>query len=324
MNSVVTNNGPNKGLVQRAVFTDESKEVDLLGLFHRDILFSERLLLNSVDLRIKLIRNNDAFCLMGIWASEFVLKITAASLICNQENLFLGAIPKDVVLGMVHHSTFAGRRDLSPFNFRHNNVEYLVLCQDGRQVPAKAFQPQFDHGSSGYTLFVFNLESTEDSDALSPISSGNLRLEMRFRVPLPHTTTLSVYACDHSILEINAKRQTPTNTSSSAAAPSGQYPALSAPNDDPILILLPDWMCPVNLMGRDLLVKSGASILCGADGLIVTFPTGQLFNCSVGTLRPHSQMFLAADNSPNAEGEWADIYWGLVQPEPQEGGGVHS
>ena len=58
--------------------------------------------------------------------------------------------------------------------------------------------------------------------------------------------------------------------------------------------------CPVNLMGRDLLVKSGASILCAADGLIVTFPNGQSFNCSVGTLQPHSQMFLAADNSPSA------------------------
>eukprot|EP00064_Thunnus_orientalis_P014574 superscaffoldBa00002550_g14620 len=62
MDSIVTNNSPNKGLVQRAVFTDESKEVDLLGLFHRDIFFSERLLLKY------------AFCLMGTRASEFVLK----------------------------------------------------------------------------------------------------------------------------------------------------------------------------------------------------------------------------------------------------------
>lgn len=279
MDSIVINNGPNKGVKQRAAFTAESREVDLLGPLHADIFFCERLLLNSVDLRIKLIRNSDAFSLMGTRDSQFALKITSASLfvkkvtvspavrlghaaalmkgnalyplsrvsvktysipensrICNQENLFLGAMPKYVVLGMVHHDAFTGRRDLSPFNFRHNDVEYLALCQDGRQVPAKAFQPQFDRGNSvrefyhmfsatgrhlkdlplsidrrefneGYALFAFNLEPSEDADALSPVSNGNLRLEMRFRVPLPQTTTLIVYACYDSILEIDSKRQ---------------------------------------------------------------------------------------------------------------------
>lgn len=230
-------------------------------------------------MRIKLIRNSDAFSLMGTRDSQFALKITSASLfvkkvtvspavrlghaaalmkgnalyplsrfsvktysipensrICNQENLFLGAMPKYVVLGMVHHDAFTGRRDLSPFNFRHNDVEYLALCQDGRQVPTKAFQPQFDRGNSvrefyhmfsatgrhlkdlplsidrrefneGYALFAFNLEPSEDADALSPVSNGNLRLEMRFRVPLPQTTTLIVYTCYDSILEIDSKRQ---------------------------------------------------------------------------------------------------------------------
>lgn len=279
MDSIVISNGPNRGIKQRAVFTAESREVDLLGPLHADIFFCERLLLNSVDLRIKLIRNSDAFSLMGTRDSQFALKITSASLfvkkvtvspavrlghaaalmkgnalyplsrvsvktysipensrICNQENLFLGAMPKYVVLGMVHHDAFTGRRDLSPFNFRHNDVEYLALCQDGRQVPAKAFQPQFDRGNSvrefyhmfsatgrhlkdlplsidrrefneGYALFAFNLEPSEDADALSPVSNGNLRLEMRFRVPLPQTTTLIVYACYDSILEIDSKRQ---------------------------------------------------------------------------------------------------------------------
>lgn len=41
------------------------------------------------------------------------------SRICSQENLFPGAMPKYIVLGMVHHEAFTGRRDLSPFNFQH-------------------------------------------------------------------------------------------------------------------------------------------------------------------------------------------------------------
>ena len=160
MDSVVINNGPNRGLVQRGQFSAESAEVDLLGPLHSDIFFCERLMLNSVDLRIKLIRNNDAFCLMGLRDSEFCLKIISASLfvkkvtvspavrlghaaalmkgnalyplsrvcvktysipensrICNQENLFLGAMPRYLALAMVRVDSFSGRRDLSPLTF---------------------------------------------------------------------------------------------------------------------------------------------------------------------------------------------------------------
>ncbi|KAL7389077.1 hypothetical protein ABVT39_026128 [Epinephelus coioides] len=145
-------------------------------------------------------------------------------------------MPKYIVLAMVNHEAFTGKSDLSPFNFAHNDVEYLALCQDARQVSAKAFQPQFNHGLSvrefynmftatgrhlkdlplgidredfnqEYSLFVFNLNTAEDADALSPVSNGCLRLEMRLRVPLPHTTTLIVSACYESFLEINSKHQ---------------------------------------------------------------------------------------------------------------------
>ena len=60
---------------------------------------------------------------------------------------------------------------------------------------------------AGYSLFIFNLNAVVDSEALSPISRGNLRLEMRFGVLLPHSTTLIVYACYDSILEIDSKWQ---------------------------------------------------------------------------------------------------------------------
>ncbi|XP_067435528.1 uncharacterized protein F54H12.2-like [Thunnus thynnus] len=279
MDSIVPINGPNRGLNKRAAFSANSREVHLLGALHTDILFSERLLLNSVDMRIKLTRASDTFCLMCAADGTFRLKIQGASLfikkvnvspavrlghasallrgnalyplsrvsvktysipensrVCNQENLFLGTMPKYIVLGMVNHEAFTGRRNLSPFNFHHYDVEYLALCQDGRQVPSKAFQPQFNQGASvrefynmfvatgrhlkdlplsidreeferGYSLFVFNLTPGEDSDALSPVSNGSLRLEMRFRQPLPNTVILIVYACYDSILEIDSKRQ---------------------------------------------------------------------------------------------------------------------
>lgn len=78
--------------------------------------------------------------------------------------------------------------------------------------------------------------------------------------------------------------------------------------------------CPVNLLGRDMLLKCGASILCSPDGLIVTFPNGYTVNCSVSTAHSTSQMLLMSDNTPGAEGHWADIYWGLVNTPPDTAG----
>lgn len=269
----------NNGLVKRAQRVVGSRPFHVIGPLHADILFCERLLLNNVDLRIKLIKANDDFCLMSPAGSDHKLKILSASLFvkrvtvspavalghaaalrrenalypisriniktysipqnsrtCQQDNLFLGPIPRYVVISMVNHADFVGRRQGNPFNFQHFDLEYLALCQEGRQIPAKAFQPRFDDGdavrefynlytatgrhlkdlplaidlddfSAGYALYVFNLSPNEDTAALAPVSNGSVRLEMRFRTALPQTTTLIVYACYDSILEINSKRE---------------------------------------------------------------------------------------------------------------------
>lgn len=70
--------------------------------------------------------------------------------------------------------------------------------------------------------------------------------------------------------------------------------------------------CPVNLMGRDLLLKCGASILCGSDGLMVIFPNGYALNCSMPTLQFNSQMLLSADVSPISRDLWADVLGALT------------
>lgn len=56
-----------------------------------------------------------------------------------------------------------------------------------------------------YSLCLISL--LDDGEALSTVSSGTLRLEMRFRVPLSNTTTLVVYAFYDSVLEINSGKK---------------------------------------------------------------------------------------------------------------------
>ncbi|KAL6476366.1 hypothetical protein MHYP_G00148650 [Metynnis hypsauchen] len=62
---------------------------------------------------------------------------------------------------------------------------------------------------------------------------------------------------------------------------------------------------PVNLCGRGLLMKMGASILCSPTGLTLTWPNGQITSC-YGETSP-SMYLLSATND-----DMVDIYWGLV------------
>nr|XP_049596960.1 uncharacterized protein LOC125981132 [Syngnathus scovelli] len=150
----------NLGFLRRAQQIARSREFHLTGPLHGDIFFSERHLLNNVDLRLKLTRASDDFCLMSAPDSDSCLKILGTSLflkkvtvspavaighaatlqkgnaryplsqinmktfsipqnsrICHQDNLFLGHIPKQIVIALVNLNSFMGRRDLNPFIF---------------------------------------------------------------------------------------------------------------------------------------------------------------------------------------------------------------
>ncbi|XP_069562199.1 uncharacterized protein [Brachyistius frenatus] len=72
---------------------------------------------------------------------------------------------------------------------------------------------------------------------------------------------------------------------------------------------------PVNLLGRDLLIKLGATILCGPEGLVVSFPNGTDIPCGLTCERSGQYLVRSPDTLH------ADIYWGLLQPshEPTTG-----
>ncbi len=62
---------------------------------------------------------------------------------------------------------------------------------------------------------------------------------------------------------------------------------------------------PVPLLGRDLLIKFGASILCSPQGVIVTFPDGTQVDCSQTAPTGYRQNVLLGGPLKEA----ADIYW---------------
>nr|XP_006632725.1 PREDICTED: uncharacterized protein F54H12.2-like [Lepisosteus oculatus] len=171
--------GRNQRFRKRASYTTQSRKLELLGDIHAVLFFQDQLLLDGVDLKIKLTSNRDPFCLMNndgehklsvLSASLFVKRVRvspgvrlghaealveanpkypidrvqmkvfslpAGIRVCNQENLFLGQLPKVVILGFVDNAAFSGSFTPKPFNFKHYNVNFLAFYADDEQIPTK-------------------------------------------------------------------------------------------------------------------------------------------------------------------------------------------
>ena len=70
----------NAGLTTRKAYIKESKTLPLICKIHSDIFFQKRLLLNGVDLKLKLVRNSDKLVLMAAENATFKVKVINASL----------------------------------------------------------------------------------------------------------------------------------------------------------------------------------------------------------------------------------------------------
>ena len=69
-NPVAADDAANKGLKVRYDFTKESHVVDMMRPIRSDIFLEDRLMLNGVNLRIKLNRAKNSFCLMSSAAAQ--------------------------------------------------------------------------------------------------------------------------------------------------------------------------------------------------------------------------------------------------------------
>jgi len=75
----------NNGLFTRSRFTRGSRSVDMIGRIHADIFFQSRYLLNEVNVKIKLVRSRNTFCVIS--ANEFRVKIDSAIMFVRKVKL---------------------------------------------------------------------------------------------------------------------------------------------------------------------------------------------------------------------------------------------
>lgn len=75
----------NRGLLYRRYFINGGKTVDLMGHLHCDVFNQDKMLINGVEMRVRLVRSKDAFCLMDSSTNGvFKLQIKEATLIVRR------------------------------------------------------------------------------------------------------------------------------------------------------------------------------------------------------------------------------------------------
>lgn len=82
----------NAGLVSRQAFTKGGKTFDLLGHLHCDVFNQDKFLMNGVELRVRLIRAKDGFCLMDFAEHDYKVQIVEASLIVRRVKISPGIL----------------------------------------------------------------------------------------------------------------------------------------------------------------------------------------------------------------------------------------
>ena len=160
------------------------------------------------------------------------------------DNVYLGNVPTRLIMGLVSEEATNGAFTKNPFNFKNYSIKHLNVTVDGESVPEKPLNMTFGdsmYGSNyieaytalygrerysedrdgglfiarndffdGYTIFAFDMEpdtrQEEDGSIWPSFKKGNLRIQMNFAKPLPHTVSLVLYATFPTLFKVDHTR----------------------------------------------------------------------------------------------------------------------
>ena len=87
------------------------------------------------------------------------------------DNLFLGHIPKRLVLVLVDTEAFNGTNGSNPFNFKHHNRNQVGVYVDGEQIPRKPLFLKF--GEAGGQNIIAGFQSLFSGTGKLCLDAGN-------------------------------------------------------------------------------------------------------------------------------------------------------
>ena len=164
----------NTGLGTRSEWTKTSKTVELRGRIHSDLFNQEKLILNGVDLTVKLHRHKPEFCLLSADAApaykitivdaifinrvlndknaQYAITRTAPKVFTvprgqqsqHIDNAFLSEILKRITVCMMDNDSYNGNYKKNPFNFKHYNLTQIGISINGEEVTFKPLKLNFD------------------------------------------------------------------------------------------------------------------------------------------------------------------------------------
>ncbi|XP_071579508.1 uncharacterized protein F54H12.2-like [Temnothorax nylanderi] len=91
MDALVVSETPNPALVRRARYIHEGHALDLIGHLHCDVFNQDKFLINGVEVRMRLVRSKDSFCLMKN-TSTSKIRILDASLLVRRAKISPGVL----------------------------------------------------------------------------------------------------------------------------------------------------------------------------------------------------------------------------------------
>ena len=146
------------------------------------------------------------------------------------DNLYLGPLPRRIIMVMLLSEHVSGTIGSNPFNFQNFNVNYLALRVNGELIPRQAYQPNFgptedyireylqvlsaldldgecssslcltpNQWANGFTFFAFKLFNNHAS--IRP--SGSVRLDIRFGTNTAGIITILLFAESEGSIEID-------------------------------------------------------------------------------------------------------------------------
>lgn len=154
----------------------------------------------------------------------------------NIENVFSGQLPTNLLIVFVENDAFFGKTNKNPFNFKHFNLSHLQLNVNGNNVPSqpltmnsdsnliakayhdlhlglnyanKDFGIMFTETSflNGFAIFAFDLTPTKTPNVINLMSeNGILKVDLKFRKPLPSPASMLVYAEFNNSFEVTSSK----------------------------------------------------------------------------------------------------------------------